>query len=266
VTGDYRTRGGDSAGVVAQSIAGGGGAGGINVSGAIALSTGTAGTASIGIGGFGGDGGKAGDVDLTRIGDTVTSGTDSDGVVAQSIGGGGGRGGINVAAGIAGSTSGSTGAFGFGLGGFGGGGGEAGNVTARVTGNVLATGNGGVVAHAAQTINFLGFDFTFPAYRTIANGSNGVIAQSVGGGGGQGGLNVTGQIALTSPGSSSASRVASLGIGGFGGDGGNAGTVDLTVKAPGTDRVQVVASGDERSAVIAQSLGGSGGVGGHQSA
>ncbi|MBN8813332.1 MULTISPECIES: autotransporter outer membrane beta-barrel domain-containing protein [unclassified Sphingomonas] len=262
VTGDYRTRGGDSAGVVAQSIAGGGGAGGINVSGAIALSTGTAGTASIGIGGFGGDGGKAGDVDLTRIGDTVTSGTDSDGVVAQSIGGGGGRGGINVAAGIAGSTSGSTGAFGFGLGGFGGGGGEAGNVTARVTGNVLATGNGGVVAHAAQTINFLGFDFTFPAYRTIANGSNGVIAQSVGGGGGQGGLNVTGQIALTSPGSSSASRVASLGIGGFGGDGGNAGTVDLTVKAPGTDRVQVVASGDERSAVIAQSLGGSGGIGG----
>src|SRR5436309_7434399 len=52
----------------------------------------------------------------------------------------------------------------------------------------------------------------FP-YTTLirsANGSNGVIAQSVGGGGGQGGLNVTGQIALTSPGSSSASRVASL--------------------------------------------------------
>ena len=262
VAGDYRTRGSDSAGVVAQSIAGGGGAGGINVSGAIALSTGTAGTASIGIGGFGGDGGKAGDVKLTRTGNTVTSGADSDGVVAQSIGGGGGRGGIDVAGGISGSTSGSTGSFGFGLGGFGGGGGEAGNVTARVTGNVLATGNGGVVAHAAQTINFLGFDFSFPAYRTIANGSNGVIAQSVGGGGGQGGLNVTGQIALTSPGSSSASRVAALGIGGFGGDGGNAGTVELSVKAPDADRVQVVASGDERSAVIAQSLGGSGGIGG----
>jgi len=261
VTGDYRTRGADSVGVMAQSLAGGGGAGGLNVSGSIGVSAGTAGTVSIGVGGFGGNGGKAGGVSLTRTGDTVTSGTDSDGVVAQSIGGGGGRGGLNVAGGISGSTGGSAGSFGFGLGGFGGKGGDAGDVVASVTGNVLASGNAGVVQIAPVTFNFFGFDFTLPGYRLIQNGSNGVVAQSVGGGGGQGGLNVTGQIALSSP-SAGSSRVASLGIGGFGGDGGDAGTVKLTVKAPGADRVQVSATGDERSAVIAQSLGGGGGIGG----
>src|SRR5690606_22033972 len=100
------------------------------------------------------------------------------------------------------------------------------------------------------------------AHRDRVGGSHGVVAQSVGGGGGTGGLNVTGQMSIAAPSSGAASRVASLGVGGFGGQGGDAGTVDLTIDAPGADRVQVAATGDDRSAVIAQSVGGGGGSGG----
>src|SRR5690606_11052429 len=80
--------------------------------------------------------------------------------------------------------------------------------------------------------------------RTRLNGSNGVVAQSVGGGGGDGGVNITGSISLTRPGGGAvAGRAVSIGIGGFGGDGGDAGAVNLTIRPPGADRVQVSAAG-----------------------
>jgi hypothetical protein len=264
VIGDYQTEGDDADGVTVQSIGGGGGAGGLNVTGNIALGLGTSGTASIGIGGFGGGGGNSGAVTLTRTGDTFTSGANSDGIIVQSVAGGGGAGGLNVSGGIAGSMQGSTGGFGFGLGGFGGGGGDALGASATITGNVIADGVGVDVVHPEINITglFLGMNLVIPSWHERSGGSHGVLVQSVGGGGGAGGLNVTGQISLTTPGGAGASRSAAIGIGGFGGGGGDAGEVDLIIRAPGTDRVQVVSAGDDRVAAGAQSIGGGGGAGG----
>ncbi|PLR22948.1 hypothetical protein SGCZBJ_16465 [Caulobacter zeae] len=266
VTGRYQTSGDEADGVVAQSIGGGGGSGGLNVSGAVAVSAGTAGTGSVGIGGFGGKGGASGAVTLTRVGDTLTDGANSDGIIAQSVAGGGGQGGVNIAGGLSATTKGSAGSFGFGLGGFGGDGGQAGDVTASVTGNVWAQGVGSDVTKPEQVVKiplFGGdFEFTIPADRTRLNGSNGVVAQSVGGGGGSGGLNVSGQLSLTTPGGSSSGRAISLGVGGFGGKGGDAGAVELTIAGPAADHVQVTAVGDDRYAAVAQSIGGGGGAGG----
>ncbi len=59
VTGDVTTRGTTSNGVTAQSIGGGGGSGGINISGGLNVSAGGAGNVAVGIGGGGGTGGRA---------------------------------------------------------------------------------------------------------------------------------------------------------------------------------------------------------------
>ena len=247
ITGDVLTEGSDAFGVMAQSLGGGGGNGGLNVSGALNLTPQTSGAAALGVGGFGGGGGNGGDVVLTRSGVTRTMGSGADGVIAQSIGGGGGNGGLNVSGAIAASSSGAAVSAALGLGGFGGSGGNAGNVTATVTGDVIAT---GIESETTETIDGL-------ERRIISGGSNGIVAQSVGGSGGNGGVNVSSGIGLT-PGSSSGSASAlTLGIGGFGGGAGNAGNVDLDVTAD-----DVVALGDARSAVIAQSVGGGGGNGG----
>ena len=112
VTGLYVTSGDQSAGVIAQSLGGGGGNGGMNISGALAIGTGTAGTGTVGIGGFGGSGGDAGSVTFARLGDTFTSGAESDGIVVQSLGGGGGRGAIDVSAGISFTTKGDAASLG----------------------------------------------------------------------------------------------------------------------------------------------------------
>lgn len=248
IDGLYTTTGDDSDAVVAQSMGGGGGNGGLNVTGSIALGTGTAGTGGVGIGGFGGGGGNSAAVTFTRTGDTSTDGADSDAIIVQSVAGGGGNGGINVTGGISGTTGGSAASLGFGLGGFGGGGGNAGNVHATVTGNVWAQG--------------VGSDTSDDDGRTRENGSHGVLVQSVGGSGGNGGLNVTGDISITTN-AASGSRAVSIGIGGFGGDGGNAGTahLDLGAATGAADRVQVVSNGDDRNAIAVQSLGGGGGTG-----
>src|SRR5690606_5247139 len=79
----------------AQSIGGGGGAGGLNVSGGIS----TAGQLVVGIGGFGGAGGTAGDVHADVDADLFVGGNNSIGFLAQSVGGGGGAGGINISGG-----------------------------------------------------------------------------------------------------------------------------------------------------------------------
>ncbi|MBO9706815.1 MAG: autotransporter outer membrane beta-barrel domain-containing protein [Caulobacter sp.] len=264
VTGRYVTSGANADAVTAQSIGGGGGAGGFNVSGNVAISGGTAGTGSVGVGGFGGGGGDSGVVTLTRVGDTYTDGANSDGVVAQSLAGGGGSGGVNVSGGLAISAKGSAGGIGVGVGGFGGDGGAAGDVTAHVTGNVIAKGVGSDVSTPEFTVTIPIFDIpvTFAATRTRLDGSNGVMAQSVGGGGGSGGVNVTGQLTLSAPGGGGSSRTAAIGIGGFGGAGGDAGVVDLTIDGPTADKVQIVGAGDDRYAAAAQSIGGGGGAGG----
>jgi hypothetical protein len=243
VTGNYFTTGKNSDGIVVQSLGGGGGNGGLNVTGSLGLSTGgSSGQASVGIGGFGGDGGSSGTATLLRTGDTITSGADSEAIIVQSLAGGGGNGGVNITAGLTASKS-DNASLNFGLGGFGGEGSNADTVSATIIGNVSATGLGEAAADAPPQLF-----------------SGAVVAQSVGGGGGKGGLNVAGGVTLTK--SNSSGKVATIGIGGFGGGGGNGGDVNLDIHAPGTDQVSVVANGDNRAGVIAQSLGGGGGLGG----
>lgn len=247
--GTVTTTGVQSGGVLAQSTGGGGGNGGLNVSGAVAIASGDGATGSVGIGvgGFGGGGGNAGDVDITRIGSTTTSASGSDGIVLQSIGGSGGNGGVNVTGNVALSVGASGTAAGVGVGGFGGGGGNAGNVKGRITGDVIARG----LLPDASDVSLAGL-----MGQTIG-GASGVIAQSVGGGGGNGGVNFSGSLSVgLSDGTTN--PAVSLGLGGFGGGAGNAGTVDFgidadTVRANGTRNIVGVA---------AQSIGGAGGNGG----
>ena len=271
VNGNYTTHGANAGGVLAQSQAGGGGNGGLNVSAAVQLGLGNGAAGSVGIGGFGGTGAStAGEVVLNRTGNTVTLGAGSDGVTAQSLGGGGGNGGINISAGVS-ATLDSGASLGFGLGGFGGDGGDSGAVRANIQGHVLASGLasdvtvddivvtidlGPVFGGGAGGLNEV--DVLIPGSgRQRLGGSNGVVVQSQGGGGGVGGLNVTGQLAI----GGDSGRAVALGIGGFGGSGGDAGTAHLTLGSL-INHVQVQGIGDERSAVIVQSVGGGGGVGG----
>ncbi|MBX3695429.1 MAG: autotransporter outer membrane beta-barrel domain-containing protein [Steroidobacteraceae bacterium] len=246
VSGSMQTLGVKSTGVLAQSVGGGGGNGGLNVSGSLGIAQNTGIAASAGVGGFGGGGGDAGAVTLVRDGATATSGADSTAILAQSIGGGGGNGGLNVAGAISGTSNGNAFSAALGLGGFGGGGGNAGDVDVSVTGDVHAT---GVAVDHYVTEDGI-------ERRVRDGGSSGILAQSIGGSGGNGGLNVSGGIAIASPGSGQ-SNALTLGVGGFGGSGGDAGNVALDV-----DAGSVRSAGDQRFAIGAQSIGGGGGNGG----
>ena len=230
--------------VAAQSIGGGGGAGGINISGGIS----TAGQIVVGVGGFGGAGGTGGDVNASVDADLFIAGNNSIGFLAQSVGGGGGAGAINISGGIQAATSGNEPEVVFGLGGFGGAGNTAGDVTAVQHGQVMAEGL-----------------FSY-----------GVLAQSIGGGGGAGGLNVS--AAVTGAGNSAKKTegiAIAAGVGGNGGTGANAGDVSLTSDGNvfvNTVLTQTSPTDDEFSGgvegaiyapgVVAQSIGGGGGAGG----
>jgi hypothetical protein len=247
VNGQVETHGNRSIGVLAQSVGGGGGNGGMNVSGALTLSKETGGAVAIGAGGFAGGGGDADIVTLHRDGVTSTDGANAHGVIVQSLGGGGGNGGMNVSGALAFSSKGNAIAISAGLGGFGGDGGDAKAVSATLAGDVLATGFG-AINYAADE------DGVF--HRTISDGSNGVLVQSLGGGGGNGGINISGGIGYDSS-NQGTSHSLTLGVGGFGGGGGDAGAVTLDLNAN-----TVRSIGDQRFGVGAQSVGGGGGTGG----
>ena len=161
-----------------------------------------AGTVGIGLGGSGGDGGDGGEVNLTVRNNVITgvmsstdsligpdgaptsrTGHNSAGVVAQSLGGGGGNGGFNVTAGVAGSGK-VAGSVGIGLGGDGAKGGNS---------------------ESAVNLDMIGNITTSGDY------AGGLIAQSVGGGGGNGGFNVT----ATINGAGVASGGVAVGLGGL---------------------------------------------------
>jgi hypothetical protein len=186
--GTITTHGTGANGIFAQSVGGGGGNGGGAIAGAISGGY----SLSFAMGGDGAGGGTAKTVDVNAVGSITTIGDFSNGVFAQSVGGGGGNGGFSVA-GSAGQLSAAVA-----LGGKGGGGGGADNVTV----NLLS---GGANNHTIDT--------------TGAQ-SNGIFAQSVGGGGGNGGF--AGSIAVGAGG-------VGVGLGGDGGTGANAGgIVDVT--------------------------------------
>jgi hypothetical protein len=245
-TGNITTQGKDADGILVQSLGGGGGNGGLNVTGSVSASVSDGGALGFGLGGFGGNGGRSNNVDFNVIGNVTTHGDLADGVTIQSIGGGGGNGAVNVTGSLGLSFAADAGAASIGIGGFGGKGGDAGSVTAVVTGSVIADGSMGTSGGAPTLVD---------GVNRWANGSSGVIAQSIGGGGGNGGLNVSGSISGSAV--FGKSYAVSLGLGGFGGGGGDAEFVNLTAKAP----TMFQSVGDYKSAVMAQSVGGGGGNG-----
>ncbi len=241
----FMTSGEESTAIVAQSVGGAGGVGGLNVTGSVAITGGAAVGVGIGLGGFGGGGGDASSVLLDVTGNVFTLGNDSHGLMAQSVGGSGGAGGLNVTGSlaVAAQTTGTAAAVSIGIGGFGGDGGNAGAVTLNYEGTVIA----------ANNLALLG---------ATGAGSHGIAAQSLGGGGGIGGMNVSAGVSITADtggsGGSGSAYGAVFGLGGFGGAGGNAETVDVTV----TGGESITTYGQGKSAIFAQSLGGGGGDGG----
>ncbi len=221
-----KVTGSKSSGIVAQSLGGGGGNGGIDITGAVNLTGENGAAIGIGIGGFGGGAGNAGIVTVNVSGQVLSSGAGSSGILAQSVGGGGGDGGINVTGTLAitqsKGTSSTAVAASIGVGGFGAGGGTGGAVYVSYDG-------------------------------TILSGVRGIVAQSIGGGGGNGGVNVSTGIAYGS--GDGDARGLVIGVGGFGGVGGNADIVNVLV----TGAVQITAV---EAGILAQSIGGGGGNGG----
>lgn len=207
---DISTRGADADGILVQSIGGGGGQSSNIVEATVGVSMKGISSRQGASGGAGGDGS---DVSLTSAGGVTTKGDNALGVAAQSIAGGGGK---------AGSTISATDGLDIGsatLGQSGGSGGKAGTVAVKNQGDVSTAGK---LASA-------------------------IFAQSVGGGGGHGGLVVNGDVSAIS---------ASFTQGGSGGKGGKGGAVSVD----NTGRLST--SGDGAVGLFAQSLGGGGGAGG----
>ena len=300
------TRGFNSHGIEAQSIGGGGGNGGFSVAGA--FTTGAAGI-GVSIGGFGDSGGAAGSVTVNSYGDSSgasdspvpgvatleTDGIQSNGILAQSIGGGGGNGGFSGAAGVAlqGAGGGVT------LGGFGAGGGDGEAVTVNSYNNILTKGDksNGVLAQSigggggnggfsiglaggsefSGAVSIGGFGDgggdagvvtarNFGTIWTQGDDANGIAGQSIGGGGGNGGFSIAGSI-------SNDNAALAGSVGGFGGGGGDGKTVVVesyakavngvkVSSAPDSDEVTLETEGDRANGILAQSIGGGGGNGG----
>ncbi len=210
-TGQITTSGEHAYGILAQSVGGGGGDGGFSVAGAMSGGP----SVPLSFGGSGAGGGLGGNVAVTSQSQIATFGKDAHGIFAQSVGGGGGSGGFSVSGGISGGAS-----VGASFGGSGGGGASAGNVT----------------VHTTNSIN------------TAGNHSYGILAQSVGGGGGDGGFSVAGGI--------NGAASANFSLGGSGGPGGVAGAVAIDTAS------SITTTGTNAHGIFAQSVGGGGGSGG----
>ena len=239
-TGDISTSGLRSAGILGQSVGGGGGDGGNSVAEVISVNGSTVATS---IGGAGGDGGNGGVVDVDSSGGIATQGGSAYGIVAQSIGGGGGSGGnstaltanITVLTGL-GDLFSPTLDISLSVGGSGGDGGDG----ALVDVDTFST--GGIVTQG---------DF-----------AHGILVQSVGGGGGAGGDSTTINIDLSTnptdyvPFFDFLTVGGSVAIGGSGGLGGNGDQADVT------NGGSISTAGNFAAGVVAQSIGGGGGVAG----
>ena len=229
-----KTTGYHSAGILAQSVGGGGGDGGFSVTGAITASTGLSGSLGLSMGGDGGAGAFGGVVNVTNGSSILTLGNDSAGILAQSLGGGGGDGGFSVAGSI--NVGANGGGINIALGGKGGDGSDGSAVTVVSTGAYIITGGDSSTTNASTN----GFS------------ADGIIAQSIGGGGGDGGFSVAGGIVL-SGGFSGNIGVSLGGKGGTGGIGGNVTVINDSL---------IKVFGSQARGIVAQSIGGGGGNGG----
>ncbi|TCS61500.1 hypothetical protein EDD52_11198 [Primorskyibacter sedentarius] len=279
-----------SDGIIAQSVGGGGGNGGVNVTAGISIASlpsagqtnnNNSGAVLVGVGGFGGTGGNAGSVEVDiAAGSTIRAhGTGKSGVIAQSLGGGGGNGGLNVSGGIVSDSS-----LIVGVGGLGGNAGTAEDVTVTARADITVTTDpedietptdsdfetklrevlsDQVVDLASNQLDSFGLRDLFVDLglfnedKPDTDGSAGLLAQSIGGGGGNGGLNVSGQLNYQASENGNGQTDLSIvaGLGGHGGTGADAG--DVSVTSTGDITTQGYAS----RGIFAQSIGG-GGTGG----
>jgi len=239
-TGNIETDAFRSYGILAQSVGGSGGDGGNATSIALSVNTDVSGT--VAIGGDGGVGGHGSLITVDNEGWILTRGDHSIGLMAQSVGGTGGTGGdsttVKVDIGFPTSPEdlipmpGMS--FDISIGGDGGSGGDGGVVDIRNNGSIMTE---GLFATA-------------------------VLAQSVGGGGGAGGDARSFQVDLSAnptdfvPWLDLISFDAQLVFGGSGGGGGSGDTVSLI---HGGD---IETHGAFAHGIVAQSVGGGGGVGG----
>ncbi|KQQ17628.1 hypothetical protein ASF53_24475 [Methylobacterium sp. Leaf123] len=223
------TKGDEAAAILAQSIGGGGGIGGDAVSRAAGLIV----TVATSNGGSGGKGNSAGTVKVDSGAALTTGGSRAYGVQAMSVGGGGGVGGASIAAAI------------------------GANVPKYMPINiVIASAQGGVGGEGATggrvEVRNSG------SVRTGGGDASGILAMSVGGGGGSGGLADT--FSLSVMGDEKGKDVLSVSVNtALGGSGGTGGTAD-TVKV--TNSGEIATTGSQAAGIAAYSIGGGGGVGG----
>ncbi|ORE93263.1 outer membrane autotransporter barrel domain-containing protein [Aurantimonas sp. 22II-16-19i] len=250
------TRGADSAGILAQSVGGGGGNGGYSLA--------VSGLVSVGVGGAGAAGGTGGAVAVTSGGSVETFAARSAGILAQSIGGGGGNGGstldvgtgVNIGIGGKSSVGGSAGtvdvvnaaaitthgvqSHGIFAQSVGGGGGSGGYAIAAGLGPAVSIGGSGNGGGTSQKVTVENSG----AIVTEGDLSVGILGQSIGGGGGDGGFSFSG------------GTTVGVSVGGSGGGGNNGGVVEITNDA------NIATSGGLAHGILAQSIGGGGGNGG----
>lgn len=240
--GTVRTSGDSASGIEAVSIGGGGGSGGgatatsntLSLRQNIALTRGIGGKNRDQSGGDGGGGGTGGEVSVTQAGSVTTGGDTAIGLLAQSIGGGGGNAGPSASIATSGVSFDKT----------------LNEVISKLPiADTLAVND--TVGGSGGTGNRGGLVGVTNQGAILTGGSNaiGIEAQSIGGGGGNGGEvsgGATGKLALNRK------------IGGDGGNGSTGGPVTVTNAAAGT----ITTRGDGAHGILAQSIGGGGGTGG----
>ncbi|MFN3591493.1 MAG: hypothetical protein ACK4TG_04835, partial [Thermaurantiacus sp.] len=224
-----RTDGADAHGILAQSVGGGGGNGGMVVQ-LETLGKFVRGNQSIAVGGVGGDGGAAGDVVVVNDGMIVTRGARADGIRAQSIGGGGGN--ANVGLFLGTSVT-----------------GLAGNLINGVLG-LAGGGRGGTPGAVSVTNN--------GDIMVFGDNAQAIFAESIAGGGGTLVLDTSGLTDLPGTLLESGSDLRSTVFGRLGSVLGsdNGGNGPVTVNSVGTQ--VVVGAGGSGSGV--QAVGGGGGT------
>ncbi|WP_063416536.1 autotransporter outer membrane beta-barrel domain-containing protein [Prochlorococcus marinus] len=243
-----------SPGVIAQSIGGGGGSGGSSLSGSITLnlsqddSDSQASAADLGalIGGNGGGGGNGGAITINNLGGqqtTTTTGHFSGGLIGQSIGGGGGHGGSSQTASLSLTSKSQI------------------NSAVLIGGKGQSGGDGGRVSIFNQQVISTG---SGQKGRISGHFSPGILAQSIGAGGGAGGssLNTTLTASNLDPdasqGEESMALIGRAAVGGDGGGAGDGGAITIINQAP-----LITTRGDFSAGVQVQSIGGGGGSGGN---
>jgi len=287
-SGIVMTEGNHAKGMVAQAVGGGGGDGGS----ATAMSASSVVNVNVSVGGKGGSGGTAGDVYGTNDGQILTSGSDAWGMLAQSVAGGGGNGGmtksdalqflapdvpsleINAAIGGAGGdgaasgnvfasnqklimTSGAAahGIFAQSVSGGGGNGGDSSADTLAIgkgTSLDITVALGGSGGAAGEAGNVAADNAAGALVWTAGDSANGILAQSVAGGGGTGGTGKNDGYTIGK--GENGSGTFTMALGGSGGSGSQGGTVTASNEG------SVLTIGDSANGMFAQSVGGGGGL------